>query len=215
MVSCARWMFSSSKHVGLVGFVNEKIRESKVILISCLFLVLHLRNTGLKITYRIALMQKGTMTLHKTVTRLILPSPPNPSENAGYLLLSSPSFDFPALPASYSSTVCTVQSCWVKEKIAQVIRKQTNKNRLLFLSLPSSSNKATSRTVNHTAAIICPYQKPRTCYFFCCACRQEKNVSLRVSHHKVLAESIIYLCNAGYLKISVSGLQIFGGGNIN
>lgn len=56
-------------------------------------------------------MQKGTVTPHKTITRLIIPSPPNPSENAEYLLLSSPSFDFPALTAGYSSTVCAVQSC--------------------------------------------------------------------------------------------------------
>lgn len=81
-------------------------------------------------------MQKWTVTPHKTITRLILPSPPNLSENVEYLLLSSASFNFPALTAGYSSTVCTVQSCWVKEKIVQVIRKQTNKNRFFFPSPP-------------------------------------------------------------------------------
>lgn len=146
MVSCAKWMFSSSKQM---GFINEKICENKTVLISCLFLVLHLRNIGLKITYRIALMQKVTVTPHETITRLILQSPPNPSENAGYLLLSLSPFDFPALIAGYSSTVCTVQSCWVKEKIAQAIRKQTNRNRLFFLSIPSFSNKATSDCESH------------------------------------------------------------------
>ena len=82
VVSCARWMFSSSKQM---GFINEKKGENETILISCLFLVFHVRNTGLKITLRTAFMQKGTLTPHKTVTRLVLPSPPNPSENAGYL----------------------------------------------------------------------------------------------------------------------------------
>lgn len=72
---------------------------------------------------------------------LIPPFPSNPSENAGYLLLSSPSFDFPALTASDSSTVHTVQSWWVHEKIAQVIRKQTNKTRLFFLFPPSPQLK--------------------------------------------------------------------------
>lgn len=84
---------------------------------------------------------RGIVTPHQTITRLIPPSPPNPSENEGYLLLLSPSFHFPALTAGYCSTVCTLQSCWVKEKTAQVIRKQTNKNRLFLLSLPSSLNK--------------------------------------------------------------------------
>lgn len=96
----------------------------------------------------------------QTIMRLNPPSPPNPSENAGYLLLLSPLLHFPALTAGYCSTVCTLQSCWVKEKTAQVIRKQTNKNRLFLLSLPSSLNKATSQTVNHIVAIIWPYQKP-------------------------------------------------------
>lgn len=106
------------------------------------------------------------MTPHQTITRLIPPSPPNPSENGRYLLLLSPSLHFPALTAGYCSTVCTLQSCWVKEKTAQVIRKHTNKNRLFLLSLPSSLNKATSQTVNHIVAIIWPYQKPCICYFF-------------------------------------------------
>lgn len=133
----------------------------------------------------------------QTITRPVLPPPPNHSENARYFLLSSPPFDFPAPTAGYSSTVCTVRSCRVREKIAQIIRKQTNKNRFLFLSLPSSSNKATSQTMNHAVAIICPYQRPRTCYFFRCACRREKNVLRGVSHRKGAAESIIYLSMQG------------------
>lgn len=181
-----------------MSFANERTCENKTVLVSCLVLVLYLRNRGLKITHRPAERDCDTT---QTVTRPVLPPPLNHSENVRYLLLSSPPFDFPAQPAGYSSTVCTVRSCRVREKIAQIIRKQTNKNRFLFLSLPSSSNKATSQTMNHTAAIICPYQRPRTCYFFYCACRQEKNISPRVSHHKGAAESIIYLCNARDLKM--------------
>lgn len=83
-----------------------------------------------------------------------------------------------------------------KKKTAQVIRKQTNTNSLFF-SLPSSSNKATSHTVNHTTAITCLYQKPCTCYFFCCVWREEKNLSPRVSHHKIPAESIVIFATQG------------------
>lgn len=140
---------------------------------------------------------RGIATPNQTITRLIPPSPTNPSENAGYLLLLSPSFHFPAPTAGYCSTVCTLQSRWVKEKTAQVIRKQKNKNRLFLLSLPSSLNKATSQSVNHIVAIIWPYQKPCICYFFCCARRQDKNILLRASHHKVSTETIIYLCMQG------------------
>lgn len=157
------------------------------------------------------------MTPHQTITRLIPPSPPNPSENAVYVLLLSPSFHFPALAAGYCSTVCTLQSCWVKERTAQVIRKQTNKKRLFLLSLPSSLNKATSQSVNHTVAIIWPYQKPCICYFFCCAHRQDKNILLRASHHKVLTETIIYLCMQGIsrCRLLLIDYRFFGGGNIN
>lgn len=160
---------------------------------------------------------RGIVTPHQTIMRLNPPSPPNPSENAGYLLLLSPSLHFPALTAGYCSTVCTLQSCWVKEKPAQVIRKQTNKNRLFLLSLPSSLNKATSQTVNHIVAILWPYQKPCICYFFCCARRQDKNVLLRASHHKVPTEAIIYLCMQGISRhrLLFTDYRFFGGGNIN
>lgn len=160
---------------------------------------------------------RGIVTPHQTITRLNPPSPPNPSENAGYLLLLSPLLHFPALTAGYCSTVCTLQSCWVKEKTAQVIRKQTNKKRLFLLSLPSSLNKATSQTVNHIVAIIWPYQKPCICYFFCCARTQDKNALQRASHHKVPTEVIIYLCMQGISRrrLLFTDYRFFGGGNIN
>lgn len=154
MVSCARWMLSSSKQMTRIKRKEkEKMKKNKgKIKLSTISL-----DCSLCFTWEIQIERlhtgqhwcRGIVTPHQTTTRLNPPSPPNPSENAGYLLLLSPSLHFPALTAGYCSTVCTLQSCWVKEKTVQVIRQQTNKNSFFLLSLPSSLNKATSQTESH------------------------------------------------------------------